>query len=81
MEQQLHDKSETFKIIYKALLLQIIWMEFSKSKLIWTYILYICVYIFLAILLACIYRIYFDLPYVCPVPVSCLLQLQSESSI
>ncbi len=46
MEQQLHDKSETFKIIYKALLLQIIWMEFSKSKLIWTYILYIYMYIF-----------------------------------
>ncbi len=30
MEQQLHDKSETFKIIYKALLLQIILMEFKK---------------------------------------------------
>ncbi len=30
MEQQLHDKSETFKIIYKALLLQIIGMELKK---------------------------------------------------
>ncbi len=28
--QQLHDKSEIFKIIYKALLLQIIRMEFKK---------------------------------------------------
>ncbi len=30
MGQQLHDKSEIFKIIYKALLLQIIRMEFKK---------------------------------------------------
>ncbi len=30
MGQQLHDKSELFKIIYKALLLQIIGMVFKK---------------------------------------------------
>ncbi len=28
--EQLHDKSETFKIIYKALILQIIGMELKK---------------------------------------------------
>jgi len=38
MEEQLHDKSETFKIIYKALLFKIIGMELKKSMLIQMYV-------------------------------------------
>jgi len=45
MEQQVHDKSERFKIIYKALLLQITGMELKK---------YVNTKTCFAILLACI---------------------------
>ncbi len=64
MEQQLHDKSETFKIIYMAFIVQIIGIlnKYVDTNIVFSNLINLILLRF----------IYFDMPYFCPVLVSCL---------